>query len=127
MLACGCIRLSDFIKDGCGQCKCELTQILYPTFANIYLDLIARGVSAVGKVDVTFQQKELHDIYILATSFYSNFADKLDNPNHEELRELSGVVTTHDLASSPLAEKFRYLVCIANTSYVCHCVCHQES
>ena len=46
-------------------------------------------------------------LIFLATSFYSNFADKLDNPNRDELRELSGVVTTNDLASSPLAEKFR--------------------
>ena len=48
------VRLSDFIKEGSGQCKCELTQILYPTFVSIYLDLIAKGVSAVGRVNVTF-------------------------------------------------------------------------
>jgi len=42
-------RLDDFIREGSGQCKCELMQLLYPTFVNIYLDLIARGVSAVGK------------------------------------------------------------------------------
>ena len=100
-----CIRLSDFIKDGCGQCKCELTQILYPTFVNIYLDLIAKG--AVGKMDVIFLKKRVLQLTFLAASFYSNFADKLDNPNRDELRELSGVVTTNDLASSPLAEKFR--------------------
>jgi len=43
-------RLNDFVREGSGQCKCELMQLLYPTFVNIYLDLIARGVSAVGKV-----------------------------------------------------------------------------
>lgn len=42
-------RLNDFIREGSGQCRCELMQLLYPTFVNIYLDLIARGVSAVGK------------------------------------------------------------------------------
>lgn len=49
-------RLSDFIKEGCGQCKCELMQLLYPTFVSIYLDLIARGVSAVGKTKVTLKR-----------------------------------------------------------------------
>jgi len=49
-------RLSDFIKEGCGQCKCELAQLLYPTFVNIYLDLIARGVSAVGKIKHCFKK-----------------------------------------------------------------------
>lgn len=60
----------------------------------------------------------------LASSFYSNFVDKLDSPNQDELRELSGVVTMNDLASSPLAEKFRY---VANTlspiPYACVTMC----
>lgn len=99
-------RLTDFIKEGCGQCKCELMQLLYPTFVNIYLDLIARGVSAVGKINVTFE-RSYNISSFSASSFYSNFADKLDTPNQDELRELSSVVTTNDLASSPLAEKFR--------------------
>lgn len=100
-------KLSDFIKEGSGQCKCELIQILYPTFVSIYLDLIAKGVSAV------------------AASFYSNFVDKLDSPNQEELRELSGVVTMNDLASSPLADKFRnhrYHIKMSDTAF--HCLMH---
>ena len=101
-------RLSDFIKEGSGQCKCELIQILYPTFVSIYLDLIAKGVSAVGKVMGTFWKLFELSFKFLAASFYSNFVDKLDSPNQEELRELSGVVTMNDLASSPLADKFRY-------------------
>jgi len=40
-------------------------------------------------------------------SFYGSFVDKLDGSNPDELRELSGLASTHDLASSPLAEKFR--------------------
>ena len=98
-------RLHDFVREGSGQCKCELMQLLYPTFVNIYLDLIARGVSAVGKV------LYLETIFIpfssLAVSFYGSFVDKLDGSNPDELRELSGLASTHDLTSSPLAEKFR--------------------
>jgi len=81
-------------------------QLLYPTFVSIYLDLIARGVSAVGKM------LYLETVFIqvfppLAVSFYGSFVDKLDGSNPDELRELSGLASMHDLASSPLAEKFR--------------------
>ena len=65
-------------------------------------------MSAVGKVMETFGKLFKLSIKFLAASFYSNFVDKLDSPNQEELRELSGVVTMNDLASSPLADKFRY-------------------
>ena len=56
-------------------------------------------------------------------SFYSNFADKLDNSNQDELRELSGVVTMNDLANSPLAEKFRYITCMSPTLLMCVTTC----
>jgi len=48
-------------------------------------------------------------VNFIAVSFYGNFVDKLDisNSNPDELRELSGIASTHDLISSPLAEKFR--------------------
>ncbi|XP_065897927.1 TAF5-like RNA polymerase II p300/CBP-associated factor-associated factor 65 kDa subunit 5L isoform X2 [Dysidea avara] len=100
-------KLHDFVREGSGQCKCELMQLLYPTFVNIYLDLIARGVSAV------------------AVSFYGSFVDKLDGSNPDELRELSGLASTHDLTSSPLAEKFRnhrYHVKMSDTAF--HCLMH---